>query len=182
MCGEILQNIQYFLPLVLFSLCAFLLTVVVLCVSLSSYVYLLCVCACCCFTLVAGLLARSQYPEGPEPGHFGTGFSWFPCVYKRMLWWFPTLPVATACFSCSHLELNFLAPYFIFMYMHFNHCHWAVAQWQLIILLLLLLSLKLLLVLDDLPILEYTVEWYFIWKGVAFWKKSLQNVAMWQSN
>jgi len=31
-------------------------------------------------TLVAGLLARSQYPEGPENGHLGTGFSWFPCV------------------------------------------------------------------------------------------------------
>jgi hypothetical protein len=34
-------HIQYFLPLVLFSLCAFLLTVFVLCVLLSSYVYLL---------------------------------------------------------------------------------------------------------------------------------------------
>jgi hypothetical protein len=31
--------IQYFLPLVLFSLCAILLTVLVLCVLLSSYVY-----------------------------------------------------------------------------------------------------------------------------------------------
>jgi len=33
--------------------------------------------------LVAGLLARSQYPEGPATGHLSTGFSWFPCVYKR---------------------------------------------------------------------------------------------------
>jgi len=31
-------------------------------------------------TLVAGLLARSQYPEGPTTGHLGIGFSWFPCV------------------------------------------------------------------------------------------------------
>ena len=30
--------------------------------------------------LDAGLLARSQYPEGPATGHLDTGFSWFPCV------------------------------------------------------------------------------------------------------
>jgi len=30
------------------------------------------------FTLDAGLLARSQYPEGPTTGHLDTGFSWFP--------------------------------------------------------------------------------------------------------
>ena len=33
-------------------------------------------------TLDAGLLARSQYPEGPPTGHLDTGFSWFPCVYN----------------------------------------------------------------------------------------------------
>jgi len=66
-------------------------------------------------TLVAGLLARSQYPEGPATGHFGTGFSWFPCVYKRMLRWLPRIQFATTCFSCSPLDLNFLDPYFIFM-------------------------------------------------------------------
>jgi len=54
-----------------------------------------------CITLVAGLLARSQYSEGPATGHFGTGFSWFPYVYKQMLRWFPRLQVATTCFSCS---------------------------------------------------------------------------------
>ena len=55
--------------------------VVVLCVLLSSYVYLLyCVCIAVFFTLDAGLLARSQYPEGPATGHLDTGFSWFPCV------------------------------------------------------------------------------------------------------
>ena len=31
--------------------------------------------------LVAGLLARSPYLEGPANGHLGTGFSWFSCVY-----------------------------------------------------------------------------------------------------
>ena len=95
-------------------------------------------------TLVAGMLARSQYPEAPATGHFGTGFSWFPSVYKRMLRWFPRLQVATACFSCSPPNLNFLDPYFafmlslIFMYMHNNHCHRVTAHLQLNILLLLL--------------------------------------------
>ena len=82
-----------------------------LCVFVVSYVYLLylmCIvylmCICCIYvyllysyvyllyyvcndvlTLDAGLLARSQYPEGPATGHLDTGFSWFPCVYKRML-------------------------------------------------------------------------------------------------
>ena len=37
------------------------------------------------FTLDAGLLARSQYSEGPVTGHVDTGFSWFLCVYKQML-------------------------------------------------------------------------------------------------
>jgi len=55
--------------------------VVVLCVLLSSYVYLLyCVCIAVFFTLVAGLLLRSQYSEGTATGHLDTGFSWFPCV------------------------------------------------------------------------------------------------------
>jgi len=30
--------------------------------------------------LDAGLLARSQYPEGPATVHLDTGFSWFPCI------------------------------------------------------------------------------------------------------
>jgi len=81
--------------------------------------------------LVAGLLARSLYPEGPATGHLGTGLSWFPCVYKRMLRWFPTLQVATACFLCSPPDLNFLDLYFILMYMHYNHCHRATAHLQL---------------------------------------------------
>jgi len=54
--------------------------VVVLCVLLS-YVYLLYyVGIAVFFTLDAGLLARSQYSEGPETGHLDTGFSSFPCA------------------------------------------------------------------------------------------------------
>jgi len=74
-----------------------------------------CGCIAVLRTLVAGLLARSQYPEGPATSHPATGFSWFPCVYKRMLSWFPRLRVATECFSCSRSDLNFLDPYFVFM-------------------------------------------------------------------
>ena len=53
--------------------------VVVLCVLLSCVYLLYCVCIAV-FTLDAGLLARSQYSEGPAPGHFDTGFSRFPCA------------------------------------------------------------------------------------------------------
>jgi hypothetical protein len=56
------------------------LLLVVLCVLLSFYVYMLyCVCISV-FTLDAGLLAISQYSEGPATGHLDTGFSRFPCV------------------------------------------------------------------------------------------------------
>jgi len=130
----------------LLFLCALLLTVVgLLCIVLLSCMYLcylMCIVSLCVFitvlhTLVAGLLARSQYPEGHATDHPGTGFSWFPCVYKRMLRWFPRLQVATACFSCSPPDLNFLDPYFILMYMHNNHCHRVRAHLPLNILLLL---------------------------------------------
>ena len=53
---------------------------VVLCVHCCFYVYLLyCVCIAV-VTLDAGLLARSQYSEGPATGHLDTGFSWFSCA------------------------------------------------------------------------------------------------------
>ena len=106
-------------------LCLFLLTVFVLRVLLSSYVYLFILFVFdvpyvyllyyVCITVLAldaGLLARSQYPEGPATGHLDTGFSWFPCVYKRMLRWFPSFQVATTCFSCSPPDLNFLVTVF----------------------------------------------------------------------
>jgi hypothetical protein len=52
-------------------------------VILSLCVVLLCVRAVLTilmFYLNAGLLASSQYPEGPATGHLGTGFTWFPCL------------------------------------------------------------------------------------------------------
>jgi len=70
--------------------------VFVLCVLLS-YVYLLYYMSIAVFTLYAGLLARSQYPEGPATGHLDTGFSWFPFVYKQML--VPKIP------SCHYMLL-----------------------------------------------------------------------------
>ena len=48
--------------------------VVVLCVFLSSYVYLLYYVCIAVFTLDAGLLAISQYSEGPATGHLDTDF------------------------------------------------------------------------------------------------------------
>ena len=80
-----------------------------LCIYIYIYIY-----------IVAGLLARSLYPEGPATGHLGTGFCWFSCVYKRMQRWFPRLQVAIACFSCSPPDLNLLDPYFIFMLFLFH--------------------------------------------------------------
>jgi hypothetical protein len=150
MVAKTLENyIQYFLHLVLYSLCAFLGTVIVLRVLLSSYAYLLyfmficckhmcicctlmcicciscvfvvllmCICCTVCIavlTLDAGLLARSQYLEGPATAHLDTGFSWFPCVYKRMLRWFRSFQVATTCLSCSPPVLKFPS-YFFFSF------------------------------------------------------------------
>jgi hypothetical protein len=59
--------------------CGYLMCIVIL----SVCVVLLCVRAVLTilmFYLDAGLLAKSQYPEGPATGHLGTDFSWFPCV------------------------------------------------------------------------------------------------------
>ena len=47
--------------------------VVVVCVVILCVFAVLCV-YCCFFTLDAGLLARSQYSEGPATGHLDIGF------------------------------------------------------------------------------------------------------------
>ena len=60
--------------------CLVCIVVVVLCVLLSSYVFLFYYVCIPVFTLDAGLLARSQFSEGPATGHLDTGFSWFPCL------------------------------------------------------------------------------------------------------
>ena len=86
--------------------CFVCIVVVVLCVLLSSYVYLLHYVCVAVFTLDAGLLARSQYSEGPATGHLDTGFSRFPSVYKQTLRRFPTFQVGTTCFSCSPPSSN----------------------------------------------------------------------------
>jgi hypothetical protein len=122
------------------TLSVFVRTVFVLRVLLSSYVYLcelylscvycchlMCICCTLCVFVVlciaaptvdAGLLARSQYPEGSATGHLDTGFSSFPCVYKRMLRQFPSFQVATTCLSCSPPDLNFLVTF----YSHLCEC------------------------------------------------------------
>ena len=94
--------------------CLVCIVVVILCVLLSSYVYLLYYVCIDVFTLDDGLLARSQYPEGPATGHLDTGFSWFPCIYKQILRYFPRFQVASTCFSCIPPDLNLLVTNFIF--------------------------------------------------------------------
>ena len=94
------------------------------------YVYLLYYVCIAVSTLDAGLLARSQYSEGPATGHLDTGFSLFRCVYKQMLRWFPRFQVATTCFSCSPPDLNLLVPISCFVYMYNNHCHRVTTQLQ----------------------------------------------------
>ena len=88
--------------------CTFMCICCIYAYLLYSYVYLLYYVCIDILALDAGLLARSQYPEGPATGHLDTGFPCFPCVYKRMLRWFPSFQVATTCLSCSPPDLNFL--------------------------------------------------------------------------
>ena len=98
-------------------LCVFVVSYVYLfyflCIFVVPYVYFLYYVCIAVLTLDAGLLTRSQYSEGPATGHLDAGFSWFPCVYKRMLRWFPSFQVATKCLSCSPPDLNFLVTFFL---------------------------------------------------------------------
>ena len=72
--------------------------------------------------------------------HLDTGFSWLSFVYKRMLRWFPSFQVATACFSCSPPDLNSLVTFFsIFVYMYNNHCHRLRNQLQLINIIIIII-------------------------------------------
>ena len=91
------------------------------CVLLFLRMYLLYYVRIAVLTLDAGLLARSQYPEGPTTGHLDTGFSWFPFVYKRMLRWFPSFQVATTCLSSSPPDLNFLVTFFFHICLHVKY-------------------------------------------------------------
>jgi len=87
-------------------------------VFVVPYMYLLYYVCIAVLTLDAILLARSSYPEGPANGHLDTGFSLFPCVYKRLLRWFPSFQVATTCLSCSPPDLNFLVTFFPHICVH----------------------------------------------------------------
>ena len=56
----------------------------------------------------------------PAESFLHDSISWFPCVYKPMLRWFPSLQVATTCLSCSPADLNFLVTFsfFVYIYVH----------------------------------------------------------------
>jgi hypothetical protein len=99
---------------VIYVYCTRCICCTLMCICCTSYVYLLYYVCVAVLTLDAGLLARSQYPEGPTTGLIDTGFSWFPRVYKRMLRWFPNFQVATTCLSCSPPDLNSLVTFFSF--------------------------------------------------------------------
>ena len=60
--------------------------------------------------------AHHNYSETGKNSHctIASLCSWFPCVYKQMLRWFPRFEVATTCFSCSPPDLNLLVTNFIF--------------------------------------------------------------------
>ena len=121
-CIVVILRVFVYLVCICCTLCVFVVSYVyllylmciccTLCIFVVPYMYLLYYVCIAVLTLDAGLLARSQYPEGPATGHLDTCFSWFPCVCKRMLRWFPSFQVATTCLSCSPPDLNFLVTFF----------------------------------------------------------------------
>jgi hypothetical protein len=152
----------------LLSVCALLLTVVgLLCIELLSYVYfcyLMCIvllCVYCCLTYcscrIAGYKSVSGRSCDRPPRH--------RFFLVSLLRWFPRLQVATAYFSRSPQDLNFLDSYLIFMYVHYNQCHRATANLQLNMLSLFYLynnnSNKRLLCN-----IAYTSECFFLHKGL----------------
>ena len=82
--------------LLLVVLCVFL---VVLCVLLSFYVYLLYCVYIAVFALDAGLLARSQFSQGPATGHLDTGFFFVSLFLKANAKTVPNIP------SCHYMLL-----------------------------------------------------------------------------
>ena len=95
MCNVVVVCIVVAVYCCICLVCIIVVVVVYIVVILCVLLYYVCTVV---FTLDAGVLARSQYSEGPATGHLDTGFYWFPCFYKQMLRWFPTFQVATTCF------------------------------------------------------------------------------------
>ena len=82
------------------------------CIVISCVFVVLCVYCCFCFRCRTAE-CKSVFGRSCDrpPRH---RFSWFSCVYKQMLRWFPRFQVATTCFSCSPPDLNLLVTNFIF--------------------------------------------------------------------
>ena len=93
-------------------------------------------------TLVAGCWLEVSIRKFLRPATSAQVFLGFPVSISECWDGSQDSKAATACFSCSPPDLNFLDPQFIFMYTHYNHCHRATAHLQLNILLLLLLLLS----------------------------------------
>ena len=91
--------------------------VVILSVFVVSYVYLqYLTCICCTMCVLrsyfrcrtVGQKSVSGRSCDRPPRH---RFSWFPCVYKRRLRWFPSFQVAPTCLSNNPPNLNFLVTF-----------------------------------------------------------------------
>ena len=79
-----------------YTLCVFVVSYVYM---LHSYVYLLYYVCIDILTLDAGLLTRSQYPEGPATGHLETGFFFVSLCLQANAEMVPQFP------SCYYMPL-----------------------------------------------------------------------------